>query len=681
MKKALYLVLALLLLMVGALVSLTLLVSADEIKQTLISQVKQKTGRDLQIDGAVAWSFYPSVGVAIEQARLLNPSGFPDEATLVVGRGRIGVALMPLFSQQIHIDQLELDQPQIHLYQLANGQTNLDDLFGPVTASGASVPATANDEQSQALSGYQFQVAGILVRDGTLSFTKMATQQTYSLQHLHVKTGLLTPNQPLDIELSTDFLLDTLRGHLATQARLQPGQSSTDWTAKGWILELLLQPDAASRLQLKSQADVALSREGSQQTVTLSPWVWSAQLTSQTLQGQWQNQGRLTTIWGNTDPQVHFDGWQLSGTQDGKAIPTTLASIQAQGNWRYDVRQRQLSLHDGRGQLGELKWQGSLDALLAPIPTIRFRVSTPAINMAWFGITADKSQATPSSTAAGKAQEPDLRGLRQFNLEGRADIGRFTGPRLALSDVKLAIKLQDGLLDITDFSAGLYQGGVALTGQLDARMLPARLQLEPRIRTIQLQPLLQEWMGKDPVSGAASAQGHLSMVGLLPQTIRSSVAGNLKVAIHDGAVNGINLAAMLREAKAALKGQSSPDVARKTDFSALTADIRFDQGKASSNNIAMMSPLLRVSGSGYTHLVKETLDFHFDVAVVATSKGQGGWDLADLHHVTIPLRVSGGWSNPDYALDMQSLFKQDLQQRIQKQLPQKLPGKLGSLFN
>ena len=54
MKKALYLVLALLLLMVGALVSLTLLVSADEIKQTLISQVKQKTGRDLQIDGAVA---------------------------------------------------------------------------------------------------------------------------------------------------------------------------------------------------------------------------------------------------------------------------------------------------------------------------------------------------------------------------------------------------------------------------------------------------------------------------------------------------------------------------------------------------------------------------------------------------------------------------------------------------
>ena len=111
MKKALYFMLALLLLIVGALMSLPWLVSADEIKQALISQVQQKTGRQLQIQGAVSWSFYPTLGVAIEQVRLLNPSGFPEDATLAVARGRVGVALMPLFSRQIQIEQLELDQP------------------------------------------------------------------------------------------------------------------------------------------------------------------------------------------------------------------------------------------------------------------------------------------------------------------------------------------------------------------------------------------------------------------------------------------------------------------------------------------------------------------------------------------------------------------------------------------
>ena len=43
MKKALYFMLVLLLLIVGALMSLPWLVSADEIKQALISQVQQKT--------------------------------------------------------------------------------------------------------------------------------------------------------------------------------------------------------------------------------------------------------------------------------------------------------------------------------------------------------------------------------------------------------------------------------------------------------------------------------------------------------------------------------------------------------------------------------------------------------------------------------------------------------------
>ena len=120
---------------------------------------------------------------------------------------------------------------------------------------------------------------------------------------------------------------------------------------------------------------------------------------------------------------------------------------------------------------------------------------------------------------------------------------------------------------------------------------------------------------------------------------------------------------------------------RKTDFSALTADVHLGQAKASSQNITLMSPLLRVKGRGNTHLLQESLDFHFDVSVVGTSKGQGGQDLADLRHLTIPLQIGGSWSKPDYALDMQSLFKQDLQRQIQEQIPQKLPGKLGQLFN
>ena len=697
MKKALYFMLALLLLIVGALMSLPWLVSADEIKQALISQVQQKTGRQLQIQGAVSWSFYPTLGVAIEQVRLLNPSGFPEDATLAVARGRVGVALMPLFSRQIQIEQLELDQPQIHLYQQADGQTNIDDLLTQAaTAPEPSAPnpvpsnATGDSAPPSAAADYQVRLAGIQIRDGTLSLTQMASQQSYTLNHLQVSTGVLSANQPLDIQLATDFALDKLQGHVETKARLQPGSSPQEWSAQGWTLDLRLQPDAATTLQLTSQADLSLRLPGTQQQLLLSPWQWTLQLNSPTLQGQWQNQGRLSVDWGNGAPQLRLDDWQLTGSQQGRAIPPALTKIQAQGHWRYDAGQHRLALQEAKGALGELQFEGAVEALLTSIPAIRFNVSSPRVELAWFGATPEKNTApeksvvlpsTKAATSESSAQEPDLRGLGVLNGEGRLAIGRVMGPKLDMLDAKLAIQLQDGVLNITDFSAGLYQGVVALTGQLDGRRIPAHLQLAPKIRAVQIQPLLKEWTGKEPVSGSASLQGKLTMAGLLPQNIRSSVAGDLNLVIQDGAVNGINLAAKLREAKAALKGQAASGAVRKTDFSALTADIHLGQAKATSQNIALMSPLLRVKGAGNTHLIQETLDFHFDVSVVGTSKGQGGQDLAELRHLTIPLRITGSWSQPDYELDLQNLFKQGLQRRIENQLPQKLPGKLGQLFN
>lgn len=169
------------------------------------------------------------------------------------------------------------------------------------------------------------------------------------------------------------------------------------------------------------------------------------------------------------------------------------------------------------------------------------------------------------------------------------------------------------------------------------------------------------------------------MVGLLPQTIRSSVSGNLKVAIHDGAVNGINLAAMLREAKAALKGQSSPDVATKTDFSALTADIRFDQGKASSTNIAMMSPLLRVSGSVIPIWSRRRWIFISMSLWLPPARGRGGiWRIFTMSQSAASL---GGLEQSRLCARYAEFVQAGSATAHSKTAFPEATGKLGSLFN
>ena len=92
------------------------------------------------------------------------------------------------------------------------------------------------------------------------------------------------------------------------------------------------------------------------------------------------------------------------------------------------------------------------------------------------------------------------------------------------------------------------------------------------------------------------------------------------------------------------KGEPYQEEVQRTDFSALTADFILSQGRATSDNIAMQSPLLRIQGRGTTHLQEETLDFGFQTSVVGSLKGQGGEDLSELKNLTLPLTIRGTWS-------------------------------------
>lgn len=56
-----------------AVCSLIFLVDVDKLKPVIIKEVKKETGYDLSIDGKLAWSFYPTVGVKVDHMTLSNP--------------------------------------------------------------------------------------------------------------------------------------------------------------------------------------------------------------------------------------------------------------------------------------------------------------------------------------------------------------------------------------------------------------------------------------------------------------------------------------------------------------------------------------------------------------------------------------------------------------------------------
>ncbi|MGN2393783.1 AsmA family protein, partial [Pelomicrobium sp. G1] len=60
---------------------------------------------------------------------------------------------------------------------------------------------------------------------------------------------------------------------------------------------------------------------------------------------------------------------------------------------------------------------------------------------------------------------------------------------------------------------------------------------------------------------------------------------------------------------------------------------------------------LRLAGAGSGDIVNDTRDYLLKATVVATSKGQGGAELAQLKGITVPVRGTGPLAQPRYEFD------------------------------
>ena len=187
---------------------------------------------------------------------------------------------------------------------------------------------------------------------------------------------------------------------------------------------------------------------------------------------------------------------------------------------------------------------------------------------------------------------------------------------------------------------------------------------------MQIGPLLKDFMGKDQLAGTTSAKLDLHGSGLTPDRIKRTLSGTASFAVLNGAINGINVAQMIRDAWNSLKGLSpSRSEVQRTDFAELTGSADLNDGHIVNDDLNMKSPLLRVAGKGWADLPRNGVDYLATVTLVGTLKGQEGASLADLRGVPLPIRVKGALDAPSIGLDpkalAEALFKGNTEKNVQ----------------
>ncbi|MDH3665690.1 MAG: AsmA-like C-terminal region-containing protein, partial [Paracoccaceae bacterium] len=250
-----------------------------------------------------------------------------------------------------------------------------------------------------------------------------------------------------------------------------------------------------------------------------------------------------------------------------------------------------------------------------------------------------------SGGAQGWSTEPlDLSALRALDadLAIRAESVDLGDIEIGRSDIDA--RLRDGRLDMRIDRVDAYGGGMSGDIVLIAGD-QAEVATDLTVSQVQLRPLLQALAGFDNLEGIGAFRINARGRGGSMDQLMRSLDGNGGLDLSDGAILGVNLAAMVRN----LTGQT--DGVQRTDFSAVTGTFDITDGVLHNSDFSFLGPLLRVVGAGTVDLGAQTQDFRLEPTAVASLTGQGG-ALGDSGLGVFPVLITGTWSNPKIRPDL-----------------------------
>lgn len=269
-----------------------------------------------------------------------------------------------------------------------------------------------------------------------------------------------------------------------------------------------------------------------------------------------------------------------------------------------------------------------------------------------------KSETKPAAEAAGKPATDtpiDLSALKSINADGELRIGWLNLANVKSTNVRIKLKADDGVAQLAPFSANLYEGVMNGSLQVDARATP-QIAFKQNMTGIAIGPLLVDAINNDMLSGKGNLNLDVTTSGATVNTLKKSLNGTAGLKLTDGAVKGIDIAGTIRGYKdklSSLKGEASVegDKTQKTDFSEMTATFNIKDGIARNDDLDMKAPLFRIAGNGQVDIGNQTIDYLAKPTIVKSLAGQGGAGLDELSGVTIPVKVTGTFAKPKYALD------------------------------
>ncbi len=700
LKYILYALGGIILILVLLIAGVIIFVDPNDYRERIEQAASDQLGRSVRIRGPMELSFFPWIGLEVQDVSLSNAQGFAPEHMLSVHKAGLKVKLLPLVNREVQVGTLLLEQAELNLAQNAKGQTNWEDLMpetsqAPGEAQADSKVGKESKDPSMGLAA--LSIKKIEIQDTSLNWSDKIAGTEVQIRDLDLEVGPVNMDSPIPFRLSCaiDNAQPEVQAEMSTT-----GQAEVDVQKKVvHINDLDVQtlasgpdiPGGEAKTRLQTSLSLNLD-SGYLEVPELSLTAFDLRVTAQAEGESVLSDPRITGEINleEFNPQELITRLDLPQIQTSD--PEALSAVQAQTQFTATPSSLQLTSLDMVLDDTGIQGQAAVD-LRGSVPASSFDLRVDQIDVDRYLPPAQKAgqeKTGPQEEDKKKAESPQdkepsaavlpLAPLRQLNMDGQIQVQKMKVKGMRMEEITLTVQAKDGQIDISPLQGQLYGGTLDSTTSLDVSGQTPKLNTKTRLDTIQMESLLQDMTGKSLLSGSGSVQSSFSSQGLDARSLLKALNGNLNLDLQDGSFQGADLLHRIRTVYLTLQGKAPQESeTENTQFSSLDFDADIAQGMVRKSNLELVSSLFSVQGSGQIDLIQRSLDYLLQVNFDRDLSGQYP-ELSDLEGKEIPIDVQGSLTDPRLGLNKETLVKIMGQEKISEEVDkgiQKLQKKLG----
>ena len=602
-------------LIAGIIVAVNFIISPDAIGNKITQTINEKTGYHLAFEGEPQLNIFPSVGITLKgiKVKTHNQNDNPDTTKHVMEAENLSakVALIPLISKKIEIQEFVVNAPQFNLFVDKDGYNNW---------SSTQQESQSRDKTEDEREDNQWHISSAPMRliNGKITYQNQRQKQKINIKNINLTISMQEAGSPSSIS----GLLTWNKGQISVEGEINDLQQIISGKNPADIRFAISFPhgmiDVDGNIQTGNKKEINANTK-IQINALKKMLQWSG------IKNHNPNIPKIIAL----NAKTHITNETITISQ----IVANADKTNLKGNVSFK-RENKKSTINAKFNIDDI----NLDAF----------INQNAKNK---NNKTDNSQQTKKNINQNQNlnNNPDIPTFKNMDANMILNVERATWNKLTVENIKINADIKKNQLNAKLTQADIDKGKLTSEIIVNTNGDVPKISAIADIKNVNAAQLLKDIYDISWMQGTANGNLNLEANAKKWNQIIPNLKGNAQVKITNGAVKGINLAKIIRGIEKNILTGWQNETDQQTDFTNINAQFILDKGIIHNTSVTMVGPIINVTGNGKIHLQHKFIDYNLKPEIVGQNQNT---ILAD-----IPVIIKGPWDNPSIYPDVQGILE------------------------